>query len=176
MDFDLDQMAADLIALGQVAAVDLSGSASIEAMAEAEGVHNPDSYAIALSERIRDTGVPLDQQRERLQALAQVGAGLAGDKASADELARHFGVLEALFHRFARSAHEVSAKDPIRGSGPAVAYLGAAMKAQRAALATLSALKVLRDANQAAPLTTSPPAPAPGPVTEASVIVSIHSA
>lgn len=165
---ELEQMAADL--LGQIATVNLTGSASIEAMAEAEGVHCPDSYAVALSEHIRDSQVPFDSQRERMKALAQVGAGLAGDRASADELARHFSVLEALFHRFARAAHEVSAKDPIRGSGPAVAYLGAAMKAQRAALATLSALKVLRDGNQAAPLTTSAPAPAAGPVVEAGAV------
>ena len=81
--------------------------------------------------------------------------GLGADRAAADELARMFAVLEALFHRFARTAHEISVTDQARNSVHAERYLSAGLKAQRAAMATLSALKVLRDG---APTMPAPPA------------------
>ena len=152
--------------LDQISAVDLSGSASMTEVAERE-MFDPDKYAACLAEAIRATNVPLDRQRERLAALAQVGAGLAGDRASADELARHHAILEALFHRFAREAHEALKSDKPRASEIADRYLSAALKAQRAALATLSALKVLRDGNQPQPPTTAAIQPAPAVTLEA---------
>jgi AcrR family transcriptional regulator len=148
--------------LEQIAAVDLTGCATVAEMGNREG-WTPDTYALVLSESIRDSRVPLDRQRERLQALAQVGAGLAGDQAAADELARHYSVLEALWHRFARTAHEISAEDPARGSVHSERYLNAALKAQRAAMACLSALKVLRDGNQPPTKAAHESIPAPAP-------------
>jgi hypothetical protein len=150
MNKDLEQIAAAL--MGKPATADLTGCGTVADMAAREG-WTPDTYALTLSESIRDSRVPLDVSRERLQALAQVGAGLAGDQAAADELARHYSVLEAIWHRFARTAHEISAGDPARGSVHSERYLNAALKAQRAAMSCLSALKVLRDGNQ--PPTTS---------------------
>jgi hypothetical protein len=50
-----------------------------------------------------------------------------------------------MFHRFAREAHEALKSDKPRASEIADRYLTAALKAQRAALTTLSALKMLRD-------------------------------
>ncbi|MDO8249103.1 MAG: hypothetical protein Q7T78_05205 [Rhodoferax sp.] len=147
--------------LDQIASADLSGSASVSDMATREE-WTPDFYAVVLAENIRTTKVPLDLQRERLAALAQVvGPGLAGGQASAEELARHYAILESLFHRFAREAHEALRSDKPRASEIADRYLTAALKAQRAALATLSALKVLRDSASTPTTPAAQPAPAP---------------
>ena len=136
--------------LDQIATADLTGCASIEAMADAEA-WSPDDYALALADHIRDTRVPLDRQRERLAALAQVGAG--ADRAAADMLAQTAIILEALFHRFSRTAHEISINGQDRNSVHAERYLSAALRASRAAMATLSALKVLRDGAPTTPAT-----------------------
>jgi hypothetical protein len=111
-------------------------------MAQREG-WDPTLYTVVLSEHIRATTVPLDAQRERLAALAGCGAG--ADKATADVLAQHFSILEALHHRFSQEA--VTAMKSSRGRGPedAERYLAASLRAQRAALAVLSALKTLRE-------------------------------
>lgn len=90
-------------------------------------------------------------------------AGLAGDRASADELAGHYAILEALFHRFAREAHEALKSDKPQAGEIADRYLTAALKAQRAALATLSALKILRSSAS----TPTPTQPTPAPTLEA---------
>lgn len=150
------------IDLEKPATVDLTGSGSVSEMAQREG-WDPDLYALALSENIRNSGMSLDLSRERLASLAQVAAGLAGDQASADELARHFSILEALYHRFARAAVEAMGSDRQRASEIADRYLSAALKAQRGAMACLSALKVLRDGHQ--PPTTTTAASAPAAVT-----------
>ena len=136
--------------LDQISTADLTGCTTTAAMADAEA-WDPDGYALALSEHIRDSRVPLDRQRERLAALARVGA--CADRAAADELARQFSILESLFHRFARAAHEISINDQDRNSVHAERYLSAALRAQRAAMATLSALKVLRDGAPTSPAT-----------------------
>jgi hypothetical protein len=140
----------------------LLGAHSVEELARLEG-WSPQRYALGLSEAIRDSCVPLDAQRERLAALAAMAPGLGTDQHSADALAQHFAVLEALWQRFAFAAHN-ALKDAETGKarrgqeGVADRYLSAALKAQRAAMQCLSALKVLRDA-QAAP-TMAAPAPA----------------
>ena len=150
--------------LNEISTADLVGCTTVDAMAKREE-WPPSLYAVALSEEIRATNVPLDRQRERLAALAQVGAGLAGDRASADELANHYAILEALWHRFAREANESLKSDRPRASEIADRYLTAALKAQRAAMGVLSALKVLRDGNQ--PPTTAVTQPAPAQTLEA---------
>lgn len=152
--------------LDQVTTADLLGSASVSDMATREE-WTPDLYAVVLSENIRATNVPLDRQRERLAGLAQVGAGLVGGQASADELARHYSILDALFQRFAREAHEALKSDKPRSSEVADRYLSAALKAQRAGLSTLSALKVLRDSASASTPIVAAVQPAPAQTLEA---------
>ena len=145
--------------LDQPATADLTRCNSVASMAAAESPAessaeswDPDRYAIALGENIRSSGVPLDLQRERLAALAGVGA--SAGQASADELARHFSILEALYHRFARAAVEALDSGLPRASETAEKYLSAGLKAQRAAAACLSSLLVLRQ--QSAPTTAAP--------------------
>ena len=126
-------------ALDAPATATLQGARTWGDLATAEG-WSPEEYVLALAENIRSTATPLDAQRERLSALAQVGGGLiqTGDQATANVLAQHFAVLEALYQRFAREAFEA-----LQGSGPraseiAERYLGASLKAQRAAMAVLN--------------------------------------
>lgn len=142
--------------LDQPATVDLTRCNSVSGMAAAESPAaeswDPDRYAIALGENIRSSGVPLDFQRARLAALAGVGA--SAGQASADELARHFSILEALYHRFARAAVEALDSGSPRASEIADKFLSAGLKAHRAAAACLSSLLVLRQ--QSAPTTSTP--------------------
>lgn len=126
-------------ALNKPAAADLAGSTSPADMAQRE-CWDPALYTVALSEHIRTTSVPLDAQRERLAALAGCGAG--ADKATADTLAQHLAILEALHHRFSQEA--VTTMKSKRAED-AERYLLASLRAQRAALAVLSALKTLRE-------------------------------
>ena len=156
-----EQLAELAAALMQPATADLKPCRSLAAVAAADGGWSEAGYSAALANAISSSNVPLDVQRERLAALACLGDGL-GDQVTAGTIAAHSLILEALFHRFAKTAHDIHAESPVRNSGPAVAYLAGAVKAQRAAMACLSALKVLRDGNQ--PPTTaaheSIPAPA----------------
>lgn len=128
--------------LAQPAAAEVASAQSVGAMAQAEG-WTPDRYALELSEHIRLTTVPLEAQRERLVALAGIGA--KADQAAADELARHYTVLEALAHRFAREAVEVPKGNTSRAADAAEKYAAISIRAQRAAVSCLSALKALRD-------------------------------
>lgn len=141
--------------LNEVAAVDLVGSTSIAEMAQREG-WSPDLYAYAMAEGIRNSGTSLDLFRERLAALAQVGAGLAGDRASALEIGRHWVTLDALYMRFSRAAVEAMASDNPRASVVAERYLHSALRVQKSAMACLSALKVLRDGQETTPTTAMP--------------------
>lgn len=134
--------------LHEHADVDLTPSASIEEMARREG-WAPDFYALGLAHAIRDDNVPLDAQRQRLAALSSIAPGL-GDKASADELARHYIVLNALFDRLAWASGKASQQQGNVNNAAATEKLATgAIKCQRAAVAALSALKVLRDGNNA---------------------------
>lgn len=143
--------------LNEVATADLAGSTSVAEMARCEG-WSPDLYAYAMAEGIRSSGTSLDVFRERLAALAQVGAGLSGDQASAVEIGRHWAILDALYMRFSRAAVEAMASDNPRASVVAERYLNAALRVQKSGMACLSALKVLRDGNepQQAPTTAAP--------------------
>lgn len=138
---------------------EVAGSKSPEELAQREG-WTPQRYALGLSEAIRSSHVSLDAQRERLAALAAMAPGLGAAQHSADALAQHFVVLEALWQRFAFAAHG-ALQDAQSGAGgksrveAADKYLSAALRAQRAAMQCLSALKVLRD-GQAAPTTQAP--------------------
>lgn len=144
--------------LNQPALVDLADCGSVAEISEREGF-TPELYAIALAESVRNSAVPLDVQRERLAALAQVGGG--ADKASADELARHFSILSALFERFAGASSEAIARGDPKAADTAETFMRAAERAQKASLACLSALRVLRESPTTSTATTTP-APAVG--------------
>ena len=149
-------------ALNAPATAALQGARSWGDLATAEG-WSPEDYALVLAENIRKTGVSLDSQRERLVALARLGGDLpqSGDHAAADALAQHFAVLDALQHRFAGEALLALQGNGPRASEIADRFLNASLKAQRAAMAVLSALKVLRDSQAPGGTpTTITPAPA----------------
>lgn len=99
-----------------------------------------DTYAVGLAELLRRTDLPLTKHRERLAELAALD--MRGDDATSAELARHVLLLSALFERFTREA-EQALRRPHAGD-TAVKFLDAAMRAQRAAMTTLGAMKTLR--------------------------------
>ena len=125
----------------QPAAVDLVASESIDDMAQREGM-DPETYALALSETIRSTLIPLDVQRERLAALVSVGH--RADTATARQIAQHLEVTDALFHRFSHSAVEAIERGGPKAAETSEAFLRGALRAQRASMACLSALATLR--------------------------------
>ena len=125
----------------QPAATNLQGVVSVDDMAEREGM-DPETYALALSETIRSTLIPLDVQRERLSALVSVGH--RADTATARQIAQHLEVVEALFHRFSHSAVEAIERGGPRAAETSEAFLRGALRAQRASMACLSALATLR--------------------------------
>lgn len=139
-------------------AADLRGSASIEEIAAREG-WTPDSYTIALAERLRASGQPLAGQVERLRALA--GAGTDAGRASAAELGRHALLMSALMERFALAAAAVDPTTP-RGADVAGRITNAAIKCQRAAQSALGALAVLRQGEHPTTPETAPTAPGGG--------------
>lgn len=141
----------------QIAAVDLSGCRTVADMAAREGGWDPTTYALNLSHAVRDSRVPFDTQRERLQALAHIG-GQVGDATAAEEISHHYTLLNALWQRFCRLA---AMDGSGHGSAASERYLNAALKAQRAALACLSALKAIRDSNQPPTTVTAATLPAP---------------
>jgi hypothetical protein len=149
--------------LAQRAPTEIAETGSLAGMAEFEGF-TPTSYALTLASHIRDSGVSLQVQTERLAALAQVGAGLGleADSAAAAALAEHFAILEALHQRFAYEAFKALNAGGRNAPEVADRFLSASLKAQRAAMGVLSALKVLRDA---APTRPSAPGPSPAPST-----------
>lgn len=158
--------------LNEIAKADLTGCATVAEIAERENWKgDANGYAIRLSEYLRTSEVPIDAQRERLAALCSVGA--LADRATADTLGQHLIVLEALFQKFAREAHDLSNSVGGRGrdSVHVERYLNAGLKAQRAALACLSALAVLRDRDNAgAPTTPTTPAASGAPIACLSVV------
>lgn len=72
-----------------------------------------DEYVIALADHLRVNKLPMSNQRERLQALAGVGAG--ADLASAETLAQHQLILEALFQRFSAESVKSAARTENQG-------------------------------------------------------------
>lgn len=129
--------------LTQHATVGLSATTTTGEIAKAEG-WTPDDFALNLAHCIRADNIPLDMQRQRLAALANLVPGI-GSKASADELARHYLVLNALFDRLAWAAAKTAESGKAQHAVAAERLATGAVKAQRASLAVLSALKALRD-------------------------------
>ena len=139
--------------------VSLAGAQSVADMAAAEGFWSPESYALVLSSKIRNSGVGLGAQTERLAALAGIGGSLSlqADQASAAVLCQHLAVCEALHQRFAHDAFVALNTGGSKAPEIAERYLSSSLKAQRACLAILSALKVLRSTAPTAPPTTGKP-------------------
>lgn len=142
--------------LTQPAIAPLDNCTSLQDMARAEGGYSADLYALALSDHIRDSSIPVSRQRERLLQLARVG--LAGSQASAEALTQHYAIVEALGQRFAAAAVK------LLGEGRSVqaeTYMNLSLKATRAALEVLSAIKILREEQSALVPPTSGPTPSP---------------
>lgn len=127
--------------LNEPAEADLSNCGSPGEIAQKEA-WEPDAWAVAVAHRIRDLSRPLDAQRERLAAL--VACGGRADRATSESIGQHFTVLEALFQRFTIEALRVVEKGGHKAPEHSEAFMRSALKAQRAALACLSALKSLR--------------------------------
>ena len=123
-------------------------------IAEREDFNSSSDYAAQFAQALCSGG-PLDVMRERFVSLTSVAGHLDPDKATSDEIGRHYMILEALFRKLI--IQSVAATEPGgRGSSEAgERLLNGAFKAQRAALACLSALKGLRDAASSKPPTTS---------------------
>lgn len=133
----------------------LVGAHSVAEMAALEE-WTPESYAVVLASNIRNSGVGLSAQTERLAALAGIGGALSlqADETTAAMLTEHLAVLEALHQRFAHEALKALNAGGNKAEVVAERYLSASVKAQRACLAVLSALKVIREG--VAPTTRAP--------------------
>lgn len=122
---------------------DLTATNSFKEMAQREG-WDADAFALNLAHCIRADNIPLDAQRQRLAALANLTPNI-GSKASADELARHYMVLNALFDRLAWTAAKTAESGKVQHATAVERLAAGAVRCQRAALGVLSALQVLRD-------------------------------
>lgn len=127
------------------AAVDLQGVRSVSDLAEREGCTSAADYAVLFAQTLCNSG-PLDLMRERFIALTSVAGHLDPDEAAASEIGQHYVILESLFRKLIIQSVAATAAGG-RGSGEAgERLLNGALKAQRAALVCLSALKTLRAA------------------------------
>lgn len=140
------------LSLRTPAHVSLAGSRSVADMATMEG-WDPEKYALVLASTIRNWEVPLQVQTERLAALAGIGGALSprADEAAATVLSQHLAVIEALHQRFAHQAFISLSSGGNKSVETASRALDASIKAQRACLAILSALRVLRSTAPTAP-------------------------
>lgn len=126
------------------ATADLVGADSVTDLARIEGAESTASYAAALVHRIGITTQPLHVHTARLKALAGIATGTSPDNVTAEELAHHYALLHALFERCTVLAADCANSGHAPGSE---SYARSAFGAQRAALAVLSALRVLREAS-----------------------------
>lgn len=102
----------------------------------------------------------LDVMRERFAALVSVAGRLIPDSAVAEEIGRHYLILDALYKTLIIQSVEVVGPGQRGNSEAAERLLNGALKVQRAAMACVSALRVLRDASPSpAPTTTATLAP-----------------
>ena len=125
-------------------AANLGGAESVADMASREGYLDPTDYAMALAAHLRHPKVKMSDQRERLQALAQLGG--SADLATADVLVQHLAIVEGLFQRFAFESVRVMGIPSKHADEAAERYLRGSLQAQRVTLGILSALKTIRDA------------------------------
>lgn len=128
--------------LNSPSVVSLVGAGSMAQMSALEG-WDSESYCLALADSIRHSSVSLDCQRERLVCLAAMGE--TADSAAGAALAQHFQIAEALYLRFAAETVAALNRGGPNASVIAERYNNAAVRAQKAALGCLSALKAIRD-------------------------------
>ena len=142
------------------ATADFQGVRSIRETAEREGFADATDYSARFAQALCSSGA-LDLMRERFVALTSVAGHLDPGRAAADEIGHHYMILEALFRKLI--IQSVAATE-FGGRGSSEAgerLLNGAFKAQRAAMACLSALKVLRDAAPTTPAAGGPESSAP---------------
>lgn len=141
------------------AQADLAGARDITEIAQREGFSSSTDWAARFAQALCN-GESLDVMRERFTALVSVAGRISPDSATAEELGRHLLILDTLFKKLIIQSVEVASSGQRGSSEAAERLLNGAFKAQRAAMACLSSLKVLRDTAPAKPPTTAS-APAP---------------
>lgn len=134
------------------AVADLQGSSDLTDIAEREGFTSSTDWAIQFAQALCN-GESLDVMRERFTALVSVAGRISPDRAAAEEIGRHYLILEALFKKLIIQSMEVQSSGQRGSNEAAERLLNGAFKAHRAAVASLSALKVLRGATPPAPTT-----------------------
>lgn len=143
------------------AVVDLQGAQDMTDIAQREGFASSTEWAAQFAQALCG-GEPLDVMRERFTALVSAAGRIGPDRAAAEELGRHYLILDALFRKLIIQSMEVQSSRQRGSSEAAERLLNGALKAQRAAMACLSALKTLRDALPPAPTTPATGAPESG--------------
>lgn len=136
------------------AAADLHGVRDMTDIAQREGFTSSTDWAARFAQALCD-GESLDVMRERFTALVSAAGRISPDSAAAEEIGRHYLILEALFKKLVIQSIEVADSGRKGGSEAAERLLIGSLKAQRAAMACLSALKALRDAAPSRPPTTA---------------------
>ena len=129
------------------ATVALSGAGSVSEMAQLEGA-SPADYAIEFANALCN-GEPMSAQRARFAALVDIAGRLDPDNVAAEEVGKHYLILDALFKRLVIDGYAAMKSEGRGASEAAERLLNAAFKAQRGAIGCLSALKVLRDSKKA---------------------------
>ena len=140
------------------AAVDLQDARDITEIAQREGFASSTEWAAQFAQALCG-GESLDVMRERFTALVSAAGRISPDNAAAEEIGRHYLILESLFKKLIIQSVEVAASSQRGSSEAAERLLNGAFKAQRAAMACLSALKTLRDTSPPAPTTSVTEAP-----------------
>lgn len=126
------------------AEADLAGARNIAEIAKREGFSSSTDWAAQFAQALCK-GDSLDVMRERFAALVGTAGRLDPDSAAADEIGRHYLILEALFKKLVIQSVAVAGSGERGSSEAAERLLNGAFKAQRAAMACLSSLKVLRE-------------------------------
>lgn len=138
--------------LKEAPAADLAGATRVAELAEREGFDDVAVYSLGLFKHLLGHDLEptaLDAQRDRLRALADIAQGFRVAQATADELAAHYAILNALMLRFSLRATSPQAD---RQTDNALKWADAALRCQRAAQKVLGALHVLsEDARLKAP-------------------------
>ena len=140
------------------ASADLQDLTNLTAIANREGFSSSTDWAAQFAQALCN-GVSLDVMRERFTALVRVAGRISPNCAAAEEIGRHYLILESLFKKLIIQSVEVAASSQRGSSEAAERLLNGAFKAQRAAMACLSALKTLRDTSPPAPTTSVTEAP-----------------
>lgn len=138
------------------AGVGMQGVQNIGDISKREGFHSSTEWAARFADALCK-GDSLDILRERFAALVSVAGLLSPDNAAAEEIGRHYLILDSLWKKLVISSLDIGETGARGSSEAAERLMNGAFKAQRAALACLSALKVLRQSTQPQPPTTAKP-------------------